>query len=155
MSKTSLLARWDAIGLDRRIASVLLGGVAMLVCELRFEHREALGETWRSWIPIVYGIATFLVGSAALLRWERGGRKVLAVLFGAGLLVGLLGFWFHTGGHPFNGVRDVVSTWLVTPGKDGGIKMGSRPPALAPLALCGLGTLGLLACTSRRTPRSL
>ena len=31
-------------------------------------------------------------------------------------------------------------------GQDGGIKMGSQPPALAPLAFCGLGTLGLLVC---------
>jgi hypothetical protein len=32
----------------------------------------------------------------------------------------------------------------------GGIKIGSRPPAMAPLAFCGLGTLGALVCAARR-----
>src|SRR5206468_12240635 len=84
---------------DQRLAAAVLGGVALLLFELRFEHREVLGETWRSWIPLVYTGVTFLAGSVALLRWNAGGRRALAVLFGAGIAVGLLGFWFHTGGH--------------------------------------------------------
>lgn len=134
---------------DRRIAAVLLGGTALLLTELRFEHREVLGETWRSWIPLVYCAATLLAGSVALLRWQSGGRRALAALFGAGIAVGLLGLWFHTGGHPLRGVLAVVAAWAVPLGQDGGVKMGSAPPALAPLAFCGLGTLGLLICRSR------
>ncbi|HXN83953.1 MAG TPA: hypothetical protein VN883_15845 [Myxococcales bacterium] len=131
---------------DQRLALALLGGTALLLCELRFEHREALGETWRSWIPLAYAAVTLLAGLVALLRWEAGGRRVLAFLFGAGIAVGLLGFWFHTGGHLLTGLRDVLAAWRIPLGQDGGIKMGSRPPALAPLAFCGLGTLGLLVC---------
>ena len=126
------------------MAAFLLGGIALLLCELRFEHRAALGETWRSWIPLVWGGATLLIGALALLKWNAGGRRVFAVLFGAGAIVGMLGFWFHTGGHPLKGLVDVLGAWRVPLGQDGGIKMGSRPPALAPLALCGLGSLGWL-----------
>ena len=138
---------------DRRIAAAVLGGVALLFFELRFEHREVLGETWHSWIPLVYAGATLLLGSIALLRWDAGGRRLLAVLFGAGVLVGLLGFWFHTGGHVATGLRDVLGAWRIPPGQNGGIKIGSRPPALAPLAFCGIGTLGMLACIAWPRPR--
>lgn len=131
---------------DQRLAAVVLGSLAALLLELRFEHREVLAETWHAWIPLVYVALTFAAGLLALARWNRGGRKALAVLFAAGVAVGLLGFWFHTGGHLLNGLRGVLSAWRIPLGQDGGIKMGSQPPALAPLAFCGLGTLGLLAC---------
>src|SRR5512140_247597 len=95
---------WRAADRDRRIAAALLGGVALLLGELRFEHREVPGETWRSWIPLIYTAVTLLAGFVALLRWEGAGRRVLSVLFGLGLAVGLLGFWFHTGGHVVGGI---------------------------------------------------
>jgi len=148
MALRHLAASWSAVDRDRRFATVLLGGVVLLLCELRFEHREVLGETWRSWIPLIYAAVTLLGGLVALLRWDGKGRRVLAMLFGAGIVVGLLGFWFHTDGHLVTGLRNVLLAWRVPLGQDGGIKMGSQPPALAPLAFCGLGFLGLLACTA-------
>jgi hypothetical protein len=131
---------------EQRTSAALLGGVALLLCELRFEHREVLGETWHSWIPLVYSGVTLLVGSVAWLRWNAGGRRVLVALFGLGIVVGLLGFWFHTDGHLIGGLGDVLGAWRIPLGQNGGIKIGSKPPALAPLALCGLGTLGVLVC---------
>ena len=128
------------------IAATLVGGCALLLCELRFEHREVLGETWRSWIPLIYAGATLLVGALSLLRWNRGGRRALGLLFALGVLVGLAGLWFHTEGHPLREIQAVFGIWRVPIGQDGGIKQASRPPALAPLAFCGLGTLGVLAC---------
>jgi hypothetical protein len=148
-----LRARVSALERDQCIAAVLLGGILLLVVELRFEHREALGETWRSWIPLVYGGTTVLVGSFALLRWQAGGRRWLAALFGAGLLVGLAGFWFHTDGHPLRAVIDALAAFSIPLGQDGGVKPGSKPPSLAPLAFCGQGLLGLLACGRIRAAR--
>jgi len=49
MAIRRLALSWSAIDRDRRISAALLGGVALLLFELRFEHREVLGETWRSW----------------------------------------------------------------------------------------------------------
>jgi hypothetical protein len=130
---------------DRLLTAVLVGGLAMLVLELRFEHREALGETWHAWIPLAYAATTLAVGSIALVRWSPGFRTALTVLFGVGLAVGLAGVWFHSGGHPVKSVLGVLSVWGLRPGQVGPIKMDGHPPALAPLAFCGLGTLGLLA----------
>src|SRR3954468_4475508 len=146
MAIRRLAAAWSAIDRDRRSSAALLGGATLLLFELRFEHREVLGETWRSWIPLAYSAVTLLAGFVALLRWNRGERRVLAVLFGAGIAGGLLGFWFHSGGHPGSAIHAVLRIFWIPPGQDGGIRIGSQPPALAPLAFCGLGTLGLLTC---------
>jgi len=131
---------------NQRLAAFLVGGAAFLLFELRYEHREVLGETWRSWIPLVYCGLTLVAGGFALLRWHSWGRRALGALFALGIAVGVLGFWFHTGGHLLGGIRDLLGAWLIPLGKDGGIKMGSQPPPLAPLAFSGLGTLGLLVC---------
>ena len=117
---------------DRLLLATLLGGVALLLVELRFEHREVLVETWHSWIPLVYSALTLVAGVGALVRWTAGARQALAILFGGGLAIGLLGFWFHTGGH-------LTAIWVP-----------NHPPALAPLAFCGLGTLGVLICAGER-----
>jgi hypothetical protein len=135
---------------DRRMAAFLLGGAAFLLFELRFEHREVLGETWRSWIPLVYCGVTLVAGAFAVIRWHGWGRVALRALFALGIAVGIAGFWFHTGGHLLGGIRDLLGAWRIPLGQDGGIKMGSRPPALAPLAFCGLGALGLLTCLAPR-----
>ena len=54
----------------------LLGALSLLLVEIRFEHREALGEAWQSWIPLVYCSAMLVLSAVALTRWYRGGRQV-------------------------------------------------------------------------------
>jgi hypothetical protein len=134
---------------DRAIAALLLGAAALLLVEIRFEHREVLGETWRSWIPLAWSAGTIAFGLLSIARWDRWGRHALATCFALALVVGAAGFWFHTDGHPFRAARQVIAVWGVAPGQDGGVKMGGSPPALAPLAFCGVGLLGIV-CTARR-----
>jgi hypothetical protein len=136
---------------DQRLAAAVLGGAGFLLLELRFEHREVLGEAWQSWIPLAYCGLALALGVLALVRWHSWGRVALAALFALGIAVGIAGFWFHTDGHVVDAIRDLLGAWRIPPGQDGGIKMGSRPPALAPLAFCGLGALGLLICLRPRT----
>ena len=134
--------------------AALLGGALLLLCELRFEHREALGETWHSWIPLVYAAVTLFAGALALWRWSDRGRRALGAWFSLGIAVGLAGLWFNTGGHPVHALRAVIGIWRAPIGADGGIKQGSAPPALAPLAFCGLGALGALACFTSPSRRA-
>jgi hypothetical protein len=140
MSKPATLSKLIVIG--------LLGALFLLLVEIRFEHREALAEAWQSWIPLVYCGAMLALGAAALTRWQRGGRQVLLVGFAAAFLIGLLGLWFHSEGHPIAGVFRVLAAWALRPGDAGGIKIGV-PPVLAPLAFVGLGSMGVLACSWR------
>jgi hypothetical protein len=128
------------------IVAALLGGAVMLLVEVRFEHREVLGETWHAWLPLLYSAALVVVGGAALIRFRRGGRFVLAALFGLAFAIGALGLWFHSDGHPVRALVQVVHAWLIPFGNDGGVKIGSQPPALAPAAFMGLGLIGLVAC---------
>jgi hypothetical protein len=137
---------WRARSLNERVVAAVLAGSALLLAEVRFEHREVLGETWRAWLPLGYAAALLLGGSIALLRWRRGGRPVLAALFTLAFVVGALGVWFHSGGHPMTHLLRVLSAWAIPPGQDGGMKIGSAPPVLAPGAFWGLGLIGLIAC---------
>ncbi len=140
MSKPATLSKLTVVG--------LLGALSLLFVEIRFEHREVLGEAWQSWIPLLYCGAMLALGAAALTRWHRGGRQVLLVGFAAAFLIGLLGTWFHSDGHPISGVLQVLAAWALRPGDAGGIKMGV-PPVLAPLAFVGLGSMGVLASSWR------
>jgi hypothetical protein len=133
---------------SKLIVISLLGALSLLLVEIRFEHREALAEAWQSWIPLLYCGAMLALGAAALTRWHRGGRQVLLMGFAAAFLIGLLGLWFHSEGHPISRVFQVLAAWALRPGDDGGIKIGAAP-VLAPLAFVGLGSMGVLACSWR------
>jgi hypothetical protein len=130
---------------ERTLAALLVGGAVLLAVEVRFEHREALGERWQAWIPLVYAVTTALLGGAALLAWERGGRRALLGLFAAGLVIGPAGVLFHSEGHPLRAAGQVLSAWRLPPGQGGGIGH-DHPPALAPLAFAGLAALGVVVC---------
>ena len=134
---------------ERTLAALLVGGAALLAVEVRFEHREALGETWRAWIPLVYAVSLLVLGAVAVAAWERGGRKALLGLFALGLLIGPLGVLFHSGGRPLRAVGQVLSAWKLPPGQSGGIGR-DHPPALAPLAFAGLAALGVVSCARGR-----
>jgi len=132
--------------IERRIAGVLLSGAAFLLVEVRFEHREVLGETWRGWIPLTCAALLIAAGVPAWVAWTARARKLLTVLFALAAAVGLLGAWFHSDGHPLRAVGRVAASWTLKPGQNGGEKPGSAPPALAPLSFSGLGLLGVLVC---------
>jgi hypothetical protein len=137
--------------IEKRIAGALLSGAAFLLVEVRFEHREVLGETWRGWIPLSCAALLIVAGIPAWLAWGGKGRRLLTALFALTSAVGLLGAWFHSGGRPDRAVARVVSAWALPPGQNGGEKPGAAPPVLAPLAFSGLGLLGLLVCAGRRS----
>ena len=118
--------------------------------EVRFEHREVLGETWRGWIPLTCAALLVAAGVPAWLAWTGRARKLLSALFALAAAVGLLGAWFHSGGRPLKTLGHVASAWTLKPGENGGEKPGTAPPALAPLAFSGLGLLGLLVCAGTR-----
>ena len=148
-TSTSLAGRLRGLTLNEQVIAGLLGGAALLLVELRFEHREALGDTWHAWLPLGYLALLLVAGTVALLFFHRGGRRVLAALFGLAMVIGALGLWFHSDGHPVHALGQVANAWLSAPGSDAGIKAGSQPPFLAPAAFMGLGLLGIVSCQRR------
>ena len=132
--------------LNKLLVLVLLGGYVITVLEVRYVHDDILKEHRIAWTPIIYSLTMALLGAVALAFWERGGRRVLFWGFALGMVIGPLGFWLHTGGHPFQGVLSLLSVWARPIGAEEG---PGGPPALAPLSLSGLGMLGMLACARR------
>src|SRR5207237_3528592 len=57
-------------------------------------------------------------------------------------------------GHPMMQLWRVLSAWRLPPSQDGGMKIGSAPPVLAPAAFWGLGAIGLIACLHDRADHS-
>ncbi len=125
---------------------LLLAGLAVLFIEVRFEHQAVLGKRWQAWIQLVYCALLILTGPASLLLWNRGGRKILLAFFSLAPVIGALGLWFHSKGDPLRAVCSVMKVVWMQPGR---IALGvDGPPVLAPLALMGLGLLGLLVCNA-------
>lgn len=134
----------------RAIVAVLLGGILVLMLEIRFEHREVLGERWESYVPLVYCAAMLLFGGAGLIAYRSWGRRLLLIGFSIGFVVGCAGLWFHSDGQPLRAIRRIVLAWALPPGDNGGIKPQlSGPPVMAPLAFLGLSSVGILVCAWR------
>ncbi len=118
--------------LSKLMVMSLLGGLALLLVEIRFEHREALGEAWQSWIPPFYCGSMLALGAFALARWHRGGRQVVLVGFAGAFLIGLLGFWFHikgqsgvAEGHSHNVIVSAAQLSSIGAGQTVQVKSGS------------------------------
>lgn len=134
--------------IQRFLLVALIGGILLLTVEIRFEHSAVMGEKWQSWIPCVYLPVLLLLIPLSMVFFRRFGQKLLIVLFSGLMIVGLLGFWFHSKGKPIPKVWHVIATDLEQPGhvKVSEEEEDTNPPILAPLALMGLGSIGILVC---------
>ena len=135
--------------LNRIIVLLLLGRLASLMLDIRWEHRVELARQWETWIPLNYIVLMLIAGVVGLYWWDSWGRRVLQVGFCLALIVGVLGVWFHGGNDHVGSLLRVLTAWRIPLGTNGGVKVGSTPPELAPLAFVGLGLIGLLACSKR------
>ena len=157
--------------LNKLIVLLVLGALVGLLLEIRYSHRNVLGEEPLSWTPLIYSGLMLLAGVVALWLWERGGRKVLFWCFAIGLIIGPLGLWLHTMKHPGQGLKREFSAWSMPIEKHDehgdehkgdehksdehkGDESGemAKPPVMAPLSFFGLGLLGMLACAARFQP---
>lgn len=133
--------------LQKGLLLALLGGILLLLVEIRFEHSTVMGEKWQSWIPVIYLSALVILTPLAMAFLRSFGQILLVVLFSGLIIVGTLGFFFHGKGKPVQQVWHVIATDLEQPGH---VKVSddeeTTPPILAPLALAGLGTIGVLVC---------
>jgi hypothetical protein len=135
--------------LNKILVLLLLGGLASLMIDIRWEHRVELGRQWETWIPLVYIGMMLIAGVVGLYRWHGWGRRLLQVGFLVCVIVGALGTWFHSKGDPVGNFRRVGTAWTLPPGNNGGVKIGSNPPEMAPMAFVGLGLMALLCCAKR------
>jgi hypothetical protein len=129
----------------QKVAIILLiSGLALLLVEVRFEHQVVLAKKWQSWIPLAYTTGMLVTGGIGLPLWQRGGRNALLCGFATGVIIGMLGFWFHSKGQPISALCQVMKVICMPPGRI--ITEDLGPPVLAPLSLIGLGLVGAVIC---------
>ena len=63
--------------LNRVIVLALLGGLASLMIDIRWEHRVELARQWETWIPLIYIGLMLIAGVIGLYNWNSWGRRVL------------------------------------------------------------------------------
>ena len=135
--------------LGRVMTTLLLSGYLFLAIEIRYEHRDVVHRhhnAWIPWTPIVFSLLAVLAGIPGVLLWNSALRNVLQAIFAISLVVGAMGVWFHTHGHPFEAL-EVLQAWYRSPDQIN--ENLSSPPALAPLAFCGIGLFGFVANLKR------
>jgi hypothetical protein len=137
----------DSVLVQKLAVFLLLSGLALLLIEIRFEHQVVLAKKWQAWIPLVYTTGMITAGGIGLCFWEAGGRKLLVWGFSIGVIIGMLGFWFHGKGQPLDAILQVLKVICMSPGRVVTYDLG--PPVLAPLAMVGLGLLGVILCAQK------
>lgn len=149
-----MLSKLQEASIAQKLAIVLLlGGLGLLLVEVRFEHQAVLAKKWQAWIPLAYTTIMLIAGPLGLFFWNRGGRILLCAGFALAPLLGLVGFWFHSKADPWLALSKVYKVIWMMPGK---IPLDTDgPPVLAPLALAGLGMLGLVICLARCSNKKL
>lgn len=127
----------------------MFGGFALLLMEIRFEHRGVVLEDWRGWIPLACSGAMLLLISLGTWLWAKCGRKILLGCYALIFLLGVCGVIIHADGHFFERVNDLSSVWTQSIEDSANIK-AHYPPLLAPLAFTGLGLIGFLFCLEKK-----
>lgn len=125
--------------------AVMSGGFLLLLLETRFQHRQALIDDWRPWMPIVFcNIMIYLIPIAGIF-WQKGGKQILFCAYFLTIALGATGVYFHSEGHLIWRFMELTRVWLIPPNQGAEIA-AHYPPVLAPLSFMGLGLIGLLFC---------
>jgi len=125
--------------------AAMAGGFVMLLLEVRFQHRAALVDDWRPWMPIVFAnLMIYLIPTAGIF-WNKGGKFVLIGAYCLTMVLGTIGVYFHSDGHLIEHLLELMRVWIIPP-NEGAEIAAHYPPIVAPLAFVGLGAIGLLFC---------
>jgi len=133
--------RWKLLVLS------LMGGFVLMAFEVRSMHEYVIPKNPQGWIPVVASWLGVLL-CLALIAARPKTAKVAMVGFLAIAGAGGFGAYRHSEGRmePFMSTISVTIPAL----KPKGQHEPAPGPPLAPLALCGLGLIGLIASTNEK-----
>lgn len=122
---------------DIALYLLLIGAFASLFLDIKYEHREVLGEMWQGYIPLVAAGVAIL---ACLLAFSssKTALRISALLFLLIALVGFVGVYYHTQLRPYMFTRYFMEL------ASGQRYRGLQRPTFAPLSFTGLGIVGLI-----------
>jgi hypothetical protein len=119
-----------------------------LMIDLRGEHIDVVTKHWTAWIPIYYSGIMVFSGVITLVQWKPTTLRIFYWFSTVGIVVGVMGFWFHNSGHIFENMIYVFQAWYKP------LDHMDDAPVLAPLAISGLGLLGMIASATRFQQRA-
>ena len=116
-----------------------------LLVDIRFEHRDVLGEVWESNIPLVTSMVGVVTAFLAMSK-KAALRLVAGALFFLITLVGVLGVWEHTRFRPIMFTRYLN---LAETDANGQRIRGGQRPSFAPMSYTLLGSIGIVLVSRR------
>lgn len=125
--------------------AAMFGGYALMLVEIRFEHREVILDDWHALVPLVSCAVMLAIIITSAMFWRKFGKILLPIANCFTAAVGLLGIYFHSDGHLLDRLLETLSVWTSSV-QAGAAIQADHPPLLAPLAFVGLGFIGLLFC---------
>jgi uncharacterized membrane protein len=137
----------DRFPLARVLILLLAGGFMGLMLDIRVEHVDVVRERAIGWVPIIYSGVMGIACLVAVIFWNKTVRLIMLPLFLIALIVGGMGFYFHSHGNIVKVIRTTEAAWT-----DPNMEHPDAPPQLAPLAFAGLGVIGSLASLRRFNP---
>lgn len=120
------------------------GGFALMLIDVRYMHRDILGDEWQSWIPLIVSAGGMIVTGLVLITPRA--RFIAVSVYLAGAISGVYGAYLHSEGDVGRFMDLFASRDFVVYADDGDERRGEKehesknmePPLLAPLGLAGL-----------------
>ena len=137
----------DRYPLARLLILLLAGGFGGLMLDIRVEHVDVVRERSIAWLPIIYSGLMSVVCLTAFVFWTKTIRTIVLPLFLLALVVGGMGFYFHSHGNMVRVMKTTAAAWT-----DPTMEHSDGPPQLAPMAFAGLGLIGCMASLKRFNP---
>jgi hypothetical protein len=122
--------------LNRLLVLVTTIGFAFLLADTTIEHWSAFEEEIMSFIPLVFSIVGFVLGTFVVIMWKEKLIRWFQILLFASFIVAATGLYFHI-------VEEEDEINLTVEEREHEEKEGEKP-LLAPLAFGGLAVVGLL-----------
>ncbi|MFN4181015.1 MAG: hypothetical protein ACK4I8_11930 [Armatimonadota bacterium] len=135
------------MSLRRAVVGFITASCLFLLVEVVYEHRKVVGERPIALAPVVVCILAILVSLWAFSKWQPQAQKALQVVSVLLLLVGLAGTYFHNAERLKGEHHEEHEAIEHGEKKEHGEEEHTSP--LEPLALSGMGILGLIVTYPR------
>ena len=127
---------FKTFSLNKLLVLVTTIGFAFLLADTTIEHWSAFEEEIMSFIPLVFSIVGFVLGTFVVIMWKEKLIRWFQILLFASFIVAATGLYFHI-------VEEEDEINLTVEEREHEEKEGEKP-LLSPLAFGGLAVVGLL-----------